>query len=226
MGAPAKPVRMALGALIIKEKCGYTDEETVEQIQENPYLQYFIGLTEYQDQAPFDPSMMVHFRKRLNGSTMQEISGEGGNHGQLILDATCAPADIRYPTDLSLLNEVREKLEAVIDTLHKPLQGKTNKPRTYRKKARKDYLQAAKRRKLRVKVLRKAVGKQLRYVGRNLRIIDRMLERNTESILSRKQIQDLYTIRKLYRQQKTMYEQGSPGLKTGLSASVNPMYGL
>ena len=29
MGAPAKPVRMALGALIIKEKCGFTDEETV-----------------------------------------------------------------------------------------------------------------------------------------------------------------------------------------------------
>ena len=35
-GAPAKPVRMALGALIIKEKCGYSDEELVEQIRENP----------------------------------------------------------------------------------------------------------------------------------------------------------------------------------------------
>ena len=40
MGTPAKPVRMALGALIIKERCGYSDEETVEQIRENPYLQY------------------------------------------------------------------------------------------------------------------------------------------------------------------------------------------
>jgi len=36
------------------------------------------------------------------------------NKGKLILDATCAPADIRYPTDLSLLNEAREKLEAII----------------------------------------------------------------------------------------------------------------
>jgi transposase, IS5 family len=40
MGAPAKSFRMALGALIIKEKLGTSDRETVEQIRENPlYLQ-------------------------------------------------------------------------------------------------------------------------------------------------------------------------------------------
>jgi hypothetical protein len=65
-GAPAKPFRMALGALLIKEKLRISDEETVEQIRENPYLQYFIGLSAYSDSAPFDASMMVHFRKRLN----------------------------------------------------------------------------------------------------------------------------------------------------------------
>jgi hypothetical protein len=47
MGAPALPFRMALGALIIKEKLGISDRETVEQIKENPYLQYFIGQREY-----------------------------------------------------------------------------------------------------------------------------------------------------------------------------------
>ncbi len=57
---------MALGALIIKEKLGTSDEETVEQIRENPYLQYFLGLSEYSNKAPFEASMMVHFRKRLN----------------------------------------------------------------------------------------------------------------------------------------------------------------
>jgi hypothetical protein len=65
-GAPAKSFRIALGALIIKEKLGTSDEETVEQIRENPYLQYFLGLSEYSDEAPFESSMMVHFRKRLN----------------------------------------------------------------------------------------------------------------------------------------------------------------
>jgi len=37
-GAPAKPFRMALGALIIKARMGLTDEEFVEHIRENPYL--------------------------------------------------------------------------------------------------------------------------------------------------------------------------------------------
>ena len=43
VGNPAYPVRVAFGALLIKEKLQITDEETVEQIRENPYLQYFIG---------------------------------------------------------------------------------------------------------------------------------------------------------------------------------------
>lgn len=62
MGAPAKSFRMALGALIIQEKLRISDRETVEQIRENPYLQYFIGLTSYSSEPPFDSSMMVHFR--------------------------------------------------------------------------------------------------------------------------------------------------------------------
>ena len=65
---------MALGALIIKETLGLSDEELVNQLTENPYLQYFIGLPEFQKEAPFDPSMMVHFRKRLSGQVMQEIN--------------------------------------------------------------------------------------------------------------------------------------------------------
>lgn len=65
IGSPAKSFRMALGALIIKERLGTSDVKTVEQIRENPYLQFFLGLSEYSDKAPFEASMMVHFRKRL-----------------------------------------------------------------------------------------------------------------------------------------------------------------
>ncbi len=64
MGAPAKSFRMALGALIIKEKLGISDRETVEQIKENPYLQYFIGMNAYNSEAAFDASMLVYFRSR------------------------------------------------------------------------------------------------------------------------------------------------------------------
>jgi len=64
-GRPALPVRVALGALIIKEKKKVSDEELVEDIRESPYLQYFLGYEGYKDELPFDLSMMVHFRKRL-----------------------------------------------------------------------------------------------------------------------------------------------------------------
>jgi transposase, IS5 family len=74
LGAPAKSLRMALGALIIKEKLQISDREVVDQIRENHYLQYFIGMDGYKDEAPFDSSMMVHFRKRLNGELIQKAN--------------------------------------------------------------------------------------------------------------------------------------------------------
>jgi IS5 family transposase len=168
MGAPAKSARIAFGALIIKERLGVTDEETVEQITENPYLQYFLGLHEYRKEPLFDPSMMVHFRSRFREKEYQQINSEiigqatvteeaqtddeqdkdpPGNAGKLLVDATCTPADITYPTDLKLLNEAREKTEGTIDKLHAPFAGGKKKPRTYRQKARKQYLAVAKQKK-------------------------------------------------------------------------------
>ncbi len=142
-GAPAKSFRMALGALIIKERLGTSDAETVEQIRENPYLQYFLGLSGYSNESPFDSSMLVHFRKRIGINLVNKINekmvkdqtqvqgeevekesserSEPKNQGKLILDATCAPADIKYPTDLGLLNQARENTEKIIDALHNAL---------------------------------------------------------------------------------------------------------
>ncbi len=73
-GAPAKSFRMALGALIIKEKLGTSDRETVEQIRENPYLQYFLGLEYYTNEAPFEPSMLVHFRERIGVDLVNKVN--------------------------------------------------------------------------------------------------------------------------------------------------------
>jgi hypothetical protein len=76
LGAPAKSSRMALWALIIKEKLGISDRETVEQIRENPYLQYFIGLKSYRNEAPFEASMLVHFRQRLEMDLVNKINSK------------------------------------------------------------------------------------------------------------------------------------------------------
>ena len=72
-GCPAKPARVALGSLIIKERLGTTDRETVLQIAENPYLQYFLGFHEYKDDVPFDHTLMTHFRKRFTTEMLTEI---------------------------------------------------------------------------------------------------------------------------------------------------------
>ena len=74
MGAPAKPFRMALGALIIKERLKTSDRETLEQIRENPYLQYFIGMEEYSNKEPFEASMLVHFRQRIGEELVNRIN--------------------------------------------------------------------------------------------------------------------------------------------------------
>ena len=67
---------MAFGALLIQKEYGYSDEETVLQIQENPYLQFFVGMPGYQEDKPFDASTMVHFRKRLTAEMLNEVNEE------------------------------------------------------------------------------------------------------------------------------------------------------
>ncbi len=73
LGAPAKPFRVMLGSLLIKQYLKISDAETVRQIQENPYLQYFIGLSEYTYTPVFTPSLFVSFRRRIDQKTMREI---------------------------------------------------------------------------------------------------------------------------------------------------------
>jgi len=69
-GLIAKPLRMALGSLLIQKKYGLSDRELVEEIKENPYLQFFIGLSGYRDEASFVPSLLVEFIKKLNEKSL------------------------------------------------------------------------------------------------------------------------------------------------------------
>jgi len=89
-GAPAKPVRLAFGALFIKQRLGLTDEETVEQIRENAYMQFFLGFAGYSSKAPFDPSMMVHFRKRFSEEELNRINEFIAERGKAMLMETVA----------------------------------------------------------------------------------------------------------------------------------------
>ncbi|WCF06629.1 transposase [Paenibacillus thiaminolyticus] len=127
------------------------------------------------------------------------------NQGTLLLDATCAPADIAYPTDITLLNDAREKLETIIDALHEPHVGHRPKPRTYREKARRVYLALAKQRRIGYRALRQEIGKQLAFLNRDLRIIEELAAVTPLTTLSRRQYKQLLVIQELYRQQRLMF---------------------
>lgn len=64
-GRPSIDARIIIGAIIVKHKMKFSDQETILQIQENPYLQYFLGLQEYRTDWVFAPSLFVDIRKRL-----------------------------------------------------------------------------------------------------------------------------------------------------------------
>ena len=126
--------------VMIQKEYGFSDRDLIDQIQMNPYYQFFIGLPGYQMTAPFSAPLLVEFRKRLSDEVINEINemiiehnkpeppagsssgkndetakAEGtDNNGTLIVDATCAPQNISFPQDINLLNEAREDLEEII----------------------------------------------------------------------------------------------------------------
>ena len=239
-GNVAKSLRLGLGARIIQAEYGYSDVEIPLQIQENPYLQYFCGYKAFDDsKPPFDPSMMVYFRKRLTPEIIGEINemivaaeqakaekaekeadasdDDDKNSGTMIVDATCAPSQISYPQDVSLLNKARECSEKIIDELH--VKGE-KKPRTYRKKAHKDYTSYARSRKPKAKQTRKAIGKQLGYLKRNISSIEKMIAGGKQ--LPTKYIEKFSTIQTIYTQQKEMHDNHTHSVKDRIVSLSQP----
>lgn len=233
-GRPALNPRIVLGAIIIKHLCDLDDRETVDQISENIYMQYFLGYSSFCDVPPFDASLFVEFRKRLGLEQINKINeriskikqdleeketkkkqNNNENHpekqqeithkGSLITDATACPQDIAFPTDIDLLNDAREKSEDLIDILFE-VSLMQKKPRNYREKARKEYLKVAQKKSKTRKDIRTALKQQLSYLGRNIRSIEKILDTLEGIPLKKIQYKYLLVIQHLYQQQKTMYD--------------------
>jgi hypothetical protein len=232
-GRPGTSVRLALAAMLIKQIEGLTDEEIVLHISENPYMQYLCGFNQFKIDPPFVSSMMVEFRRRFGEEIIREINesmfkndkaepeSAPENHGTIILDATCTPADIAFPQDIKLCNDAREKTEEIIEILHKPLRGKKQKPRLDKKKAKKEFKKIAKMKKRKSKEMRCAIRNQLSYIRRNLGYIDEYSD-NIE-LLSKKQKEELETIRKVYEQQKYMIDNDTHSVENRI-VSISQSY--
>ena len=131
-----------------------------------------------------------------------------GNKGVLIVDATVADQMIAYPTDLGLLARSREESERLIDELCNVLIT-NEKPRTYRRLARKQYLNVAKKKNKTKNELRKAIGGQLRYLRRNLKSIDGLLDKapGMSFPLETRDQRIFWVIQHIYDQQAKMYKE-------------------
>ena len=235
-GRPGVDARVVIGSLIIKHICGFSDEQTVEHIAENIYMQYFLGYQGFKEGIPFDPSLFVTIRKRLglevfermNASILklagvikeeQQDEPEGGDRsggldgggsashkGRVLFDATVCPQDIKYPNDLELISDARRKAEQLIDKLYQKDRHE-RKPRTDRNRARKEFVAIAKKRNKPRKTLRKAIRRQLGYLRRNLNSVNRLLDGYDHIPLKAREHKYLLVIHELYRQQLSMYEQ-------------------
>lgn len=234
-GRKSVDIRMVIGAIIVKHKLGLSDRETVATISENIYLQYFCGLKSFQIDLPFDSSLFVSIRKRLGKSSFDEwnkrviesadsmkppkaknITASGKNQddtihknkGRLIVDATVADQEIVYPTDATLLNRARLESERLIDFLYK--QSEKRKPRTYRRKARTEFLVFSKKRRKSGKQIRKFIGKQIRYIKRNLNHIELLLneiaQKSDNFPLSPRDQKIYWVLQLIHAQQTEMYE--------------------
>ena len=127
------------------------------------------------------------------------------------MDATVAEQVIRYPRDLNLLNEARELSEKIIDHLYRHT-DQAGKPRTYRRKARQQYLALVKRKRPSNQTRRRAIKQQLQYLRRNLKHIQRLwgyFPPGTRLPLPGWLLYRYWVIRHVYDQQWLMYQRKS-----------------
>jgi hypothetical protein len=147
-------------------------------------------------------------------STTTERKGTSGkkeipNQGKLKLDASIADQYITAPNDLKLVNKAREETERLVDVLYK--KGSFDKkPRTYRRNARKEYLAVAKKRNKTKKEILVNIGKQIRYLKRNMSTIEKMLDKVEKEgggrfPLNRRDQKIFWVVQHIFDQQNYMY---------------------
>lgn len=176
-GRPAKPIRLMVGLLILKQLENLSDENVVLQCKRNPYYQYFCGFHEYIPAMPCDPTDLVYFRKRIGKQGVEQIfkmsvqlHGEDAEEKRVIIDTTVQEKNITYPTDGKLaikmihhLHKIakREKLQ-LRRTYVREIKGHRLSLRFFK------HPKKIKKAKAAIKRLRTIVGILIRDISRNL----------------------------------------------------------
>ena len=177
MGAPAKPIRLMVSLLILKQLRNLSDESVVEQWSENVLYQYFSGEQFYASQPPCVPTELVEFRKRIGEQGVElifkesiRINGKDGQKDILSADTTVQEKNITFPTDDKLYKKIIGKCQDIAEKENIELR------QSYTQTVKKlSIVQRMKRRKNGNVIARKA-GKKIKTIaGRLIRDLERKL---------------------------------------------------
>ena len=231
VGASNRPGRMVIAALIIKHKLSLSDEETILTIQENPYMQYMCGLTEYSDQPIFDPSLFTTIRKRITIEDVNALTLELAKKAQqkkdkddndedntfsgmtqptdVKADATCADAEVRYPTDIDLVEDGSKYIDRMIDKvcgikkIRKPAGVERNRIRAI-------YLNVIKRKHKGSKLIKDALSRMLPLLYRDILTLLNLIGVDDETYgrFNCTQKRTIQAVIDMYHQQEEMLREG------------------
>jgi IS5 family transposase len=121
MGQPAKPVRLMVGLLILKQLENLSDEVVVDRWCENPYYQFFCGMATFQWDLPCHPTDLVYFRKRIGKEGAEKLLSYSlhihpekvRKVEEVVFDTTVQEKNITYPTDAKLAVKVIKKCRSI-----------------------------------------------------------------------------------------------------------------
>jgi IS5 family transposase len=176
-GRPAKPVRLMVGLLLLKQMFNQGDETVVAAWVQNPYWQYFCGMNEFQWQVPCDPSDLVYFRQRIGEAGVQRIlqasaqlHGKAAQEQEVVVDTTVQEKNITHPTDTKLTHKIIRRCWKLAD--HNGVKLR----RRYRKAVRQGVMAQRWRRDPRKrKAAHRALRKMKTIAGRLIRELERKL---------------------------------------------------
>ena len=177
MGAPAKPIRLMVSLLMLKQLRNLSDESVVEQWSENVFYQYFSGEQFYASRPPCVATELVEFRKRIGEAGVElifkesiRINGKDGQQDTLSADTTVQEKNITFPTDDKLYKKIISKCQGIAEKENIELR------QSYSQTVKKlSIVQRMKRRKGGNAIARKASKKIKTIAGRLTRELERRL---------------------------------------------------
>jgi len=176
VGRAGKPVRLMVGAHILKHMHDMSDEQTVKRLAGDVYWMAFCGIDEpfaNDIWEPLDPSTMTYFRKRIGVQGVQKIEKLVRDHllaekriapKSQFVDTTAMEKNVAYPTDTNLLDKGRKRILTGFKKL-KELGRKIKIGRSFARKARQALLQIIKLGKDRQERIQKGAEQLTQYAN-------------------------------------------------------------